>query len=117
VPARQAGTDIVVETRAPTSPVMSIASFGGVAGARMETITPGLGDAIGVERGVLVLSVAPGVPAHESGLVDGDVILRANGRDIATVRDLRALMVSSEEKAVKLDVARKGKVRQVTLRW
>jgi serine protease Do len=103
-------------TPAPT-PVISIPRVNGLAGAHMETITRGLGETIGVERGVLVISVAPGVPAHESGLVDGDVILKADGRDVRTIHELRRLVAGSDAQAVKLDVARRGKVRQVTLRW
>jgi membrane-associated protease RseP (regulator of RpoE activity) len=98
-------------------PVISLARFSGVAGAHMETITPGLGEAIGVERGVLVISVPPGVPAHESGLLDGDVILKADGRKVHGVLELRRLVAGSDGRAVTLDVVRKGKVRQVTLRW
>jgi S1-C subfamily serine protease len=89
----------------------------GLAGARMETITRGLGETIGVERGVLVISVPPGVPAYESGLVDGDVILNADGRDVTSIHDLRQAVAESGDRAVKLDVVRKGKSRQVTLRW
>ena len=89
----------------------------GVAGARMETISAGLGDAIGVERGVLVISVAPGAPASEAGLGDGDVIVRADGREVGSVHELRRLMAAADENAMRLDVLRKGKVRQVTLRW
>jgi C-terminal processing protease CtpA/Prc len=108
---------VVVGPTVTPSPV-AIRRFVGLAGARVETITPGLAEAIGVDRGVLVIAVAPGVPAHESGLKDGDVIVRANGRVVGDVHDLRrALAANSDEKAVKLDVARKGKVRQVTLRW
>jgi serine protease Do len=70
-----------------------------------------------VGRGVLVISVAPGVPASESGLVDGDVILKADGRDVGSVDDLRRVLVESDDHVVKLDVARKGKTRQVTLKW
>jgi membrane-associated protease RseP (regulator of RpoE activity) len=99
------------------APVISIARFSGLAGAHMETITPGLGEAIGVAGGVLVISVPPGVPAHESGLVDGDVILKADGRDVRSVLELRRVVARNGGRAVKLDVARKGKVRQVTLRW
>lgn len=98
-------------------PLIAMTRITGLAGARMETITPGLGEAIGVERGVLVISVAPGVPASESGLADGDVILKVDGRDVASVRELQRMMASADEKAIRLDVARKGKVRQVTLRW
>ncbi len=99
------------------SPGITVRRFAGLAGARMETLTPGLAEAIGVERGVLVISVAPGTPGHESGLMDGDVILRADGREIGSIRDLGLLLARSDEKAVRLDVARKGKVRVVTLRW
>jgi serine protease Do len=99
-------------------PVVSIVRVGGgIAGARMETITPGLGEAVGVGRGVLVLAVAPGQPAHESGLMDGDVILRADGREIGSVRELSTVVEHADHRAVRLDVSRKGKVRQVTLRW
>jgi hypothetical protein len=107
----------VVEPAPAPAPVISITRFSGVAGAHMETITPGLGEAIGVERGVLVISVPRGVPAEESGLADGDVILKADGREVQTVLELRRLVAGSDRRAVKLDVARKGKVRQVTLRW
>jgi membrane-associated protease RseP (regulator of RpoE activity) len=99
------------------APGIMVAGYNGLAGAQMETISRGLGEAIGVERGVLVISVAPGVPAYESGLVDGDVILKADGRDVRSVHELRRLIASTDGRAVKLDVARKGKVRQVTLRW
>jgi membrane-associated protease RseP (regulator of RpoE activity) len=99
------------------APVISISRFSGLGGAHMETITPGLGEAIGVDGGVLVISVPMGVPAHESGLVDGDVILKADGRDVRSVHELRRLVAGHDRRAVKLDVARRGKVRQVTLRW
>jgi membrane-associated protease RseP (regulator of RpoE activity) len=105
----------VIVTPGAAAPVF--VRFNGLAGAHMETITPGLGETIGVERGVLVLSVAPGVPAHESGLIDGDVILKADGRLVGTIHDLRNVVAASDDRAVRLDVARKGKVRQVVLRW
>lgn len=98
-------------------PLIAMTRMTGVAGARMETITPGLGEVVGVERGVLVISVARGAPAHESGLTDGDVILKADGREVASVHDLQRIMAAAEAKAMRLEVAKKGRVRQVTLRW
>lgn len=89
----------------------------GLAGARVETITPGLAEAIGVERGILVISVTPGVPAYQSGLADGDVILKADGREVTSVHELQQLMAAADERSMRLDVAKRGKVRQVTLRW
>ena len=101
----------------PPMPMVMWRLANGLAGAHMETISRGLGEAIGVKRGVLVISVAPGVPAAESGLVDGDVILKADGRDIASVDDLRRALAESADRAVTLDVARRGKTRRVVLKW
>ncbi len=98
------------------APRIAMARISALAGAQMQTITPGLGEAIGVETGVLVISVAPGAPAHEAGLLDGDVIVKANGRDVRSVHELRRVLVSTDGRSVRLDVTRKGKVRQVTLR-
>jgi hypothetical protein len=99
------------------APVISIPRVNGLAGAHVETITRGLGETIGVDRGVLVISVPPGVPAYESGLVDGDVILKADGRDVRSVHELRKLVAGNDGRAVRLEVTRRGKTRQVMLRW
>jgi membrane-associated protease RseP (regulator of RpoE activity) len=103
--------------RPTTAPLIALTRVSGLAGARVETISPGLGEAIGVERGILVISVTPGVPAYQSGLADGDVIIRADGREIASVHELQQLMAAADERSMRLDVSKKGKVRQVTLRW
>ncbi|MFN2565449.1 MAG: PDZ domain-containing protein [Gemmatimonadaceae bacterium] len=108
---------IGVDPHPASTPAIAFVRVNGLAGAHVETISRGLGEAIGVERGVLVLSVAPGVPAYESGLLDGDVILKADGRDVGTVHELRTAVAAADDRAVRLDVARKGKVRQVVLRW
>ncbi len=124
-PSGEAWTVIVPEPGRPaviagppaTPGPMTPIARNGLAGAHMETITRGLGETIGVERGVLVISVPPGGPAYESGLVDGDVILKADGRDVRSVHELRRFVAGNDGRAVKLDVARRGKTRQVTLRW
>ncbi len=98
-------------------PLIAMTRISGLAGARVETITPGLGEVIGVERGILVISVTPGVPAYQSGLTDGDVILKADGREVTSVHELQQLMAAADERSMRLDVAKRGTVRQVTLRW
>jgi C-terminal processing protease CtpA/Prc len=89
----------------------------GVGGAKVETINAGLARAVGVNAGVLVLRVGPGTPAYESGLRDGDVILRASGRAVASVRELRALVENDNVDGVRLVVRRDRRERELTLRW
>ena len=90
----------------------------GVGGAKVETINEGLARTIGVRAGVLVLRVNPGTPAYRSGLRDGDVILRASGRQVNSVRELRALVESEDENAgVKLVIQRERRQRDIVLRW
>jgi PDZ domain-containing protein len=89
----------------------------GIGGAKVESISEGLGKALGVESGVLVLKVGPGTPAYKAGLRDGDVILRADGRAIRTVRELRSLVEGENDDGVKLVIQRDRKQRELTLRW
>jgi len=105
---------------ATTPPALATAVWvmtDGVAGAKVETINQGLGKTIGVRSGVLVLRVGPGTPAYESGLRDGDVILRAAGRSVSSVRELRALIERENDTDVTLMIQRDRKRREVTLRW
>jgi len=89
----------------------------GVAGAKVETVTEGLGKALGVEGGVLVVRAGPGTPALRSGLRDGDVIVRAAGQQVSTVRELRsALQQYNSGDGVTLVILRERKRREVTLR-
>lgn len=101
-----------------TGPVVLWQEVDGVAGARVETISEGLGKAIGVDEGVLVMRVRPGTPAAKAGLRDGDVIVRAAGQRIRTVPELRNLMAASDpEEGVKLLIRREKKERDITIRW
>jgi membrane-associated protease RseP (regulator of RpoE activity) len=90
----------------------------GIAGAKVEPITEGLGRAVGVASGVLVIRAAPGTPAFQSGLRDGDVIVSAAGKSVTNVRQLRRVLDDQDsEDGVKLVIIRERKQRDVTLRW
>lgn len=89
----------------------------GVAGAKVETVTEGLAKALGVDGGVLVLRAGPGTPASRAGLRDGDVITRAAGVNVRTVRELFSAIERNDEGAgVKLVIVRERRQREVTLR-
>jgi predicted metalloprotease with PDZ domain len=89
----------------------------GVAGAKVETVTEGLGKALGVDGGVLVTRASPGTPAARAGLRDGDVVIRAAGQRVNSVQQLRvALDQHDHGDGVKLVILRERKQREVTLR-
>jgi S1-C subfamily serine protease len=89
-----------------------------VAGAELARMNGDLRDALGIESGVLVLSVGSGTPASAAGLRAGDVILSAGGRSATTpARVQRAVEEQAGRGRVELDVARKGVRRKVVLSW
>ncbi len=110
---------------APTPQRAAFNFFGdAVAGARMTTITKDLGEAIGqalgVKSGVLVTNAPLGSPANESGLRDGDVIVRVGGqavRGVSEVRDLVELANNEGARSVDVDVVRQRKAQRITLKW
>jgi membrane-associated protease RseP (regulator of RpoE activity) len=76
-----------------------------------------LGNVFGVKAGVLVTKVAEG-PANAAGLRGGDVIVRAAGRDLSSVAQLFELVEArSDDRAVELEVVRRGKPLKLALRW
>jgi len=95
-------------------------SVSGVAGAQLVPVTEGLGRTLGVRNGVLVTNAPAGSPAYQSGLRDGDVIIRASGTLIRTVADLRervAAAANNGEHAVSVDFVRGRRARKGSLRW
>ena len=65
-------------------------------GLSLRDLTPKEKARLGVE-GVLVVSVAPGSPAYESGLRPGDVIMRVNYKKVSTVREFYKLIESLKD--------------------
>jgi len=62
--------------------------------------------------------VAPRSPAATSGLRDGDVVVKADGRAVHDIPDLsRAMREQDEAREVALEVMRERKARKVLLKW
>jgi membrane-associated protease RseP (regulator of RpoE activity) len=87
-----------------------------IAGARLTSLNAGLSGYFGVERGLLVVEVAPGTPAADAGVTSGDVILQAGSRAVTSLQELRAALADSRGPTLSLTVVRKGRPFQLSLR-
>lgn len=87
-----------------------------VAGAELAELEPGLADYFHVKDGVLVIRVAPGTPAARAGLEAGDVVVRADGKPVRDIADLRRDL-DSRQRSLALEVVRKGKSQKLELTW
>ena len=88
-------------------------------GVVIQEVNQSLADTFGLKKpaGALINSVEKGSPAAQAGLEAGDVILGANGREIANPGDLPALIAGmSAGETVKLQVWRKGTTRDVNVK-
>ena len=105
----------------PGMPSMAGFSYGNaVAGAQLSTVSEGLGKALGVSSGVLVTSAPVSSPAGQSGLRDGDVIMKVAGQDVrraSDVRDLVALAADNGDHAIDLVITRQRRPMKLTLKW
>lgn len=88
----------------------------GVAGAELSELNPELARYFRVDDGVLVLQVSRSTPAARAGLQGGDVIVRAGGRTVASVIDLRRAF-GEDDGRVRLEVVRQGQRRQIDVEW
>ncbi|HEX5438070.1 MAG TPA: PDZ domain-containing protein [Gemmatimonadaceae bacterium] len=91
-----------------------------IAGAQLWRVNA-LKDYFHVDDGLLVLATLPGAPAERAGLRSGDVIVRAAGKSITSVRMLEQAIERADDgpgaHTLRLDVVRKGKALAVALRW
>jgi S1-C subfamily serine protease len=99
-----------------------IYSYGsaGVAGAELVPLTEGLARTVGIQRGVLVTRSPAGSPAYESGLRDGDVIIRVGGEPVSTVSGVREqVQIAAENGTSSVDVEciRERRTLKFKLKW
>lgn len=123
-PRRVRVPGVAVFERAPDapSPAPRVAFFGydsdraPILGAMMNTMNAGLGQAFGVDKGVLVLDLSPGTPADAAGLQAGDVIVKAAGTPVTSVSQLRrTLERHGADATVELQIVRDKKTRTIKL--
>lgn len=79
------------------------------AGARFEEIGPAFRHAFGVDRGLVVMDVAPGTSADRAGLRASDVVVAAGGRAVSTMEELRSRLTEAGRDGLAIDVVREKK--------
>ena len=83
-------------------------------GVKVQSVTEELAEAYGVKEhtGALVASVTPGSPAAKAGILDGDVILKFDGKDVSGMRGLPRMVAQTPiGKDVEVEYLRKGQRR------
>ena len=87
------------------------------AGAQLMLMTGELAEALGADRGLLVVSAGRGSPAEQSGLRAGDVLVSVDGRALTSPLVFLHAIEQSEKHEVKLHLVRKKKQVSIALRW
>lgn len=83
---------------APETPPRDITQLGGnqpLAGATVANLSPAFAEELGLDslnKGVIVLNLVPGSPAHRLRLRPGDLVIRVNGSETGTVADLQRVL-------------------------
>jgi serine protease Do len=88
-------------------------------GVFTQELTPELARHFGVKKGVIVATVEPKSPAAEAGLVRGDVILKLDGREVASPEEFEGRIADHQTgDDLKLTVSgdADGAIRDVTVR-
>ncbi|MBO0763837.1 MAG: trypsin-like peptidase domain-containing protein [Hyphomicrobiaceae bacterium] len=83
-------------------------------GVNVQTVTEDLAESYGVREGTgaRVASVAPDGPAARAGILQDDVIVKFDGRDVTSMRGLPRLVSQTQiGKDVEIEVSRKGQRR------
>lgn len=81
-------------------------------GVRIQTVTPDLAEALGLDEdvGALVAGVIDDSPAGKAGLKEGDVIVKFDGKTVDKMSSLPKIVAETKvNKTVKVEVIRKGK--------
>ncbi len=112
------GIGFSVPSNLAASIVNQLREFGvtrrGWLGVRIQPVNDEIAEALEMEqpRGALVVEVTPGGPAETGGLLARDVILKFDGKDVETMRDLPRLVADTAvDSTVRVVVFREGKTQ------
>ena len=115
-PGRVLGSTNVAARRPP---VLAL-SPSVIAGAQFATVSETMKRNLGLPAGVLVTSIPIGSPVDESGLQEGDVVVRVADQVVKAVYELREHVARASEdggRSVEIELRRGKERRTLTLRW
>lgn len=102
--------------RMPDTPGALMSWRSPMVGIEAESLTPQLAGFFGVKEGVLVRSVSSASPAEKAGMRAGDVIVRVDGKSVASPSDVtRGLRSAGENKTVPLTIVREKREMEINL--
>ena len=107
----------VAPVPAPGPVIWGPSATSAIAGAEIVRLNEALGETFGVKSGVLILNVGSGTPAERAGLRGGDVIVSANGTQVAAPQALSLAVRRARDRQVSLEIIRKARKQTVVLRW
>lgn len=87
-------------------------------GVRIQSVTDEIAESLGMAKpkGALIASVSDNGPAAKGGIEAGDIILRFDGRDVASMRELPRIVARAPiGKSIEVEILRKGKRETVTI--
>jgi serine protease Do len=87
-------------------------------GVRIQTVTEEIAEAAGIREnsGALIAGVTDASPAAKAGIVESDIILRFDGKEVSTMRGLPRLVAQTPiGKEVEVEFLRKGERKRVKL--
>ncbi len=114
------GIGFAVPTELAVNVIDQLREFGetrrGWLGVRIQPVTDEIAESLGMDgaKGALVAGVIRGGPVDDGSIEPGDVIIRFDGKDVDSMRDLpRVVAESPVGKAVDVIVIRKGEEQTV----
>ncbi len=87
-------------------------------GVKIRSVSDDMAESLGMKEptGALIENVTANGPAAKAGMLDGDVVTKFDGRDVASVRALtRAVAQTQVEKTVDVEILRKGKAQTLKI--
>jgi serine protease Do len=88
-------------------------------GVKITSVTDDVAESLGMKeaKGALIGDTTPDGPAKKAGLLPGDVIIKFNGRDIVSSRELSRYVADTEiDTSVPVIILRKGKEQTVQVK-